>query len=104
MVALFHAAFSTTNTFLISFEGALKTQDLSSIIVLESLLALFLGIIGACVKAPALQKITLASEMNTRIWLRTIANMDTRMCFTNFVTTGRVLGQDRANRADQRRG
>ncbi|KAH9040452.1 hypothetical protein EDB85DRAFT_2272352 [Lactarius pseudohatsudake] len=40
--------------------------------------------------------------MNTRIWLRTIANMDTRMCFTDLVTTGRVLGQDRANRADQR--
>ncbi|KAH8976986.1 hypothetical protein EDB86DRAFT_3250527 [Lactarius hatsudake] len=33
----------------------------------QSLLALFLGIIGACVKAPALKEITWASEMNTRI-------------------------------------
>ncbi|KAH9019158.1 hypothetical protein EDB84DRAFT_626072 [Lactarius hengduanensis] len=76
------------------FHGALKTRDLSSIvriraplllfslpihnatafpspsfpirhIVLESLLALF-GIIGACVKVPALKEITWASEMNTR--------------------------------------
>ncbi|KAH9014174.1 hypothetical protein EDB83DRAFT_2680206 [Lactarius deliciosus] len=59
-------------------------------IVLESLLALFLGIIGACVKAPILEEIT-SNEMKTsigpgrsKIW--------TRMCFANFVTTGRVLG------------
>ncbi|KAH9072069.1 hypothetical protein EDB83DRAFT_2220558, partial [Lactarius deliciosus] len=98
-------------------------------IVLESLLALFLGIICACVKAPALKEITWASEMKTRYakhkgafltrglcsgfpaaalscvgYVRTIANVHTWMCFTNFVTTGRVLSQDRANRADQRRG
>ncbi|KAH9040450.1 hypothetical protein EDB85DRAFT_2140591 [Lactarius pseudohatsudake] len=70
-------------------------------IVLESLLALFLGIIGACVKAPTLEEIT-SNEMKTTYRPRTIENMDTRMCSANFVTTGRVLGQDRANRAGQR--
>ncbi|KAH9019153.1 hypothetical protein EDB84DRAFT_625836 [Lactarius hengduanensis] len=72
-------------------------------IVLESLLALFLEIIGACVKAPTLEEVT-SNEMKTKYRPRTIENMDTRMCFANFVTTGRVLGQDRANRAGQRRG
>ncbi|KAH8976988.1 hypothetical protein EDB86DRAFT_3093627 [Lactarius hatsudake] len=101
-----------TNTFLISFHGALKTQDLSSIpmsvcsnrrsitlllplpsprhIVPESLLALFLEIIGAaCVKAPTLEEIT-SNEIKTSI-ASTIENMDTRMCFANFVTTGRAV-------------
>ncbi len=89
-------------------------------IVLELLLALFLGIIGACLKAPALKEITWASEMKTRCakhkscsstyprlmfefrataalscmgcGFRTIGDMDARMGFANFVTRGRVLG------------
>jgi len=64
--------------------------SLPSSIVLESLFALFLGIIGACVKAPPLKEITWASEMKTR----TIDDMDARMGFANFVTRGSVLGQD----------
>jgi len=35
-------------------------------IVVESFVALFLGIIGACLKAPPLKEITWASEMKTR--------------------------------------
>jgi hypothetical protein len=86
--------------------------SLPSSIVLESLLALFLGITGACLKAPALKEITWASEMKTRcakhqsccfalpgdscsgVDFRTIDEMDARMGFANFVTRGRVLGQD----------
>jgi len=64
--------------------------SLPSSIVLESLFALFLGIIGACVKAPPFKEITWASEMKTR----TIDDMDARMGFANFVTRGRVLGQE----------
>ncbi|KAH9036413.1 hypothetical protein EDB84DRAFT_1675808 [Lactarius hengduanensis] len=60
-------------------------------IVLESLLALFLAIIGACVKAPTLEEIT-SNEMKTKYRPRTIENMDTRMCFANFVTTGKLAG------------
>src|SRR6266571_6294298 len=100
-------------------------------IVLESLLALFLGIIGACLQAPAVKEITWVSEMKSRCakhkvtlltrqltfgfpaaaasscvgyGFRLIDDMDARMEFANFVTRGRVLGQDRTNRAGQRRG
>ncbi|KAN0130939.1 magnesium transporter [Lactarius tabidus] len=90
MVALFHAAFSTYEH--LSHLKALGRPEssLPSSIVLESLLALFLGIVGACVKAPPLKEITWASEMRTR----TIDDMDARMGFANFVTRGNVLGQD----------
>jgi len=90
MVALFHAAFSTYEH--LSHLKALGRPEgsLPSSIVLESLLALFLGIIGACVKAPPLKEITWASEMKTR----TIDDMDARMGFASFVTRGNVLGQD----------
>jgi len=90
MVALFHAAFSTYEH--LSHLKALGRPETSLpfSIVLESLLALFLGITGACLKAPALKEITWASEMKTR----TIDEMDARMGFANFVTRGRVLGQD----------
>jgi len=90
MVALFHAAFSTYEY--LSHLKALGRPEgsLPSSIILESLLALFLGIIGACVKAPPLKEITWASEMKTR----TIDDMYARMGFANFVTRGNVLGQD----------
>jgi hypothetical protein len=39
---------------------------LYSQIVVESFVALFLGILGACMKAPPLKEITWASEMKTR--------------------------------------
>ncbi|KAH9014181.1 hypothetical protein EDB83DRAFT_2233134, partial [Lactarius deliciosus] len=73
-------------------------------IFLESLLALFLGIIGASVKAPALKEIKWASEMETNYKPTRGLYVDTRMGFANFVTTGRVLGQDRANRSGQHCG
>lgn len=61
-------------------------------IVFESLVALFLGIIGACLKAPPLKEITWASEMKTR----TIDDMDSRMEFANFVTRGKVLSREQS--------
>jgi hypothetical protein len=93
-------------------------------IVIESYVALFLGITGACLKAPPLKEITWASEMRTRCvtphlcslltlcgWqlivfrlsplhsiyaYRTIDDMDARMGFANFVTRGKVLGKEEA--------
>ncbi|KAH9975983.1 hypothetical protein BGW80DRAFT_1295652 [Lactifluus volemus] len=59
-------------------------------VIIESFVALFFGIIGACIKAPAFKEITWASEMKTR----TIDDMDSRMGFANFVTRGKVLGQE----------
>ncbi|KAF8475141.1 magnesium transporter [Russula ochroleuca] len=89
-VALFHAAFSTYEQ--LSHWKALgkPEKSLPSSIVFESLVALFLGITGACLKAPALKEITWASEMKTR----TIDDMDARMGFANFVTRGKVLGRE----------
>jgi len=90
IVALFHAAFSTYEH--LSQWKALgePEKSLPSSIVFESLVALSLGIIGACLKAPALKEITWASEMRTR----TIDDMDARMGFANFVTRGKVLGKE----------
>jgi len=90
IVALFHAAFSTYEYR--SFSKALGRPEASlpASIVLESFIALFLGIIGACLKAPPLKDITWASEMKTR----TIDDMDARMGFANFVTRGQVLGKE----------
>ncbi|KAI0288405.1 magnesium transporter [Russula brevipes] len=88
-VALFHAAYSTYEH--LSHSKALGRPEgsLPSSIVLESLVALFLGIVGACLKAPPLKEITWASEMRTR----TIDDMDSRMGFANFETRGKILGQ-----------
>jgi hypothetical protein len=81
--------------------------------------ALFLGIIGAWLKAPPLKEITWASEMETRYSpthspsslfashnapsasphlaicvYRKIDDVDARMGFANFETQGRVLSKD----------
>ncbi|KAI0255919.1 magnesium transporter [Lactifluus subvellereus] len=90
IITLFHAAFSTYEH--LSLLKALGKPEglLPSSIVLESFVALLLGIIGACLKAPAPKEITWASEMKTR----TIDDMDSRMGFANFVTRGKVLGQE----------
>ena len=116
-------------------EGAGKTRDFHSVvrtcspfleilpstlpfrhqIVLESFVALSLGIIGACLKTPPLKEITWAIEMKTRCTptislfafhnaasasrhlaicaCRKIDDMGARMGFANFVTLGRVLGK-----------
>ncbi|KAH9995408.1 magnesium transporter [Russula compacta] len=92
-VALFHAAFSTyEHRSHLKALGRPETS-LPSSIIFESLIALFLGIIGACLNAPALKEITWASEMRTR----KIDDMDTRMGFADFVTRGNVLGREEAS-------
>ncbi|KAI9429364.1 hypothetical protein H4582DRAFT_1783266, partial [Lactarius indigo] len=55
-------------------------------IVLKSFLAVFLGITGAHLQAPALKEITCACEMKTRCTKHKIDDMDARMEFANFVT------------------
>ncbi|KAH9967231.1 magnesium transporter [Russula dissimulans] len=90
IAALFHAAYSTYEYHSLSKALGRPEGSLPASIVFESLIALFLGIIGACLKAPPLKQITWASEMKTR----TIDAMDARMGFANFVTRGRVLGED----------
>ncbi|KAI0038665.1 hypothetical protein FA95DRAFT_1505224 [Auriscalpium vulgare] len=87
-LALFHVAFSTYEH--LSHLKALGRPEgsLPVDVVLESLVALALGIIGGCVKAPAPKEISWASEMK----LRSIDDMDSRMSFANFVTRGKALG------------
>ncbi|KAI0061061.1 hypothetical protein BV25DRAFT_1858220 [Artomyces pyxidatus] len=90
-LALFHAAFSTYEhlSHLKAMgrpEGSLPTS-----IILESLLALTLGIVGACIKAPTPKEISWASEMKSR----SIDEMDSRMGFANFVTRGKALQEPR---------
>ncbi|KAI0272517.1 hypothetical protein BC834DRAFT_857118 [Gloeopeniophorella convolvens] len=85
-ILLFHATFSTYEH--LSHLKALGRPEGS--LPPSSLVALILGILGACLKAPALKEITWASEMKTR----TIDDMDARMGFANFVTRAKVLGED----------
>ncbi|KAF8892246.1 hypothetical protein BD779DRAFT_1670572 [Infundibulicybe gibba] len=66
-------------------EGSLP-QD----VILETLLGLVLGILGASLNAPPLKEITWASEMRQR----NIDEMDSRLGFASFVNRGRgILSQ-----------
>ncbi|KAJ8508919.1 hypothetical protein ONZ45_g8854 [Pleurotus djamor] len=86
-LAVLHAAFSAYEHL-----AHLKTLgrpegDLPFDIILESSLALFLGIIGASLSAPTLKPITWSSEMQTR----SIDEMDTRAGFASYVNRGRSI-------------
>jgi len=84
-IATLHAAFSTYEHLsrlkaLGRPEGSLPID-----IVVEALVALVLGILGASFNAPELKEITWASEMKKR----SIDQMDSRLGFANFVNKGR---------------
>ncbi|KAI9451692.1 hypothetical protein BJY52DRAFT_1296696 [Lactarius psammicola] len=62
----FVAAFSTYERNLSHLKAFGRPEtSFPSFIILESLLALFLGIISVCLKSPALKEITWTSEMKT---------------------------------------
>ncbi|GLB41697.1 putative membrane magnesium transporter [Lyophyllum shimeji] len=87
---IFHAAYSTYEH--ISHLKALGRPEgsLPHSIILETLVGLVLGILGASLNAPELKEITWASEMRKH----KIDEMDSRMGFANFVTRGRnILSQ-----------
>jgi len=56
-------------------------------IILETLIGMILGILGASLNAPPLKEITWASEMQKR----TIDEMDSRLGFASFVNRGRNI-------------
>ncbi|KAJ3533396.1 hypothetical protein NMY22_g7348 [Coprinellus aureogranulatus] len=84
---IFHAAFSTYEH--LSYLKALERPEgpIPTEIVIETLVALALGIVGASIGAPPLQEITWASEMRKR----SIDDMDSRLGFADYVTRGRAL-------------
>ncbi|KAJ7436723.1 magnesium transporter [Mycena galericulata] len=89
-VAVLHAAFSTYEhlSHLKAMgrpEGSLPTD-----IILEALLALVLGTLGASLNAPTLKEISWAAEMRKR----SIDEMDSRLGFANFVNRGAKLFAD----------
>ncbi|GAW00454.1 hypothetical protein LENED_001975 [Lentinula edodes] len=82
-----HAAFSTYEhlSHLKSLgkpEGSLPYD-----IVLEAIIALALGILGASLNASSLKETTWSSEMKTR----SIDEMDARLGFANYVNRGRNI-------------
>ncbi|KIK08832.1 hypothetical protein K443DRAFT_1040 [Laccaria amethystina LaAM-08-1] len=85
--AVFHAAFSTYEH--LSHLKALERPEgpIPSDIILETLLAMVLGIIGASLNAPKLKEITWASEMRKH----KIDEMDSRLGFANYVSRGKIL-------------
>ncbi|KAF8347864.1 hypothetical protein F5887DRAFT_1072202 [Amanita rubescens] len=89
-LTLFHAAFSTyecqTDFSHLKALGSSEGQ-VPGDIVLEALVSLLLGIIGASLDAPELKEITWASEMKKR----KIDDMDSRMGVASYVTRGRNI-------------
>ncbi|KAF4610684.1 hypothetical protein D9613_006990 [Agrocybe pediades] len=83
----FHAAYSTYEH--LSHLKALERPEgsLPQDIVLEIFIALFLGIIGACLNTPAFKEISWSSEMRKH----KIDEMDSRLGFANYVNRGKML-------------
>jgi hypothetical protein len=86
-ITTFHAAFSTYEHLsrlkaLGRPEGSLPID-----IIIEALISLVLGVVGASLNAPELKEITWASEMKKR----SIDQMDSRLGFANFVNKGRTF-------------
>ncbi|KIY62087.1 hypothetical protein CYLTODRAFT_427171 [Cylindrobasidium torrendii FP15055 ss-10] len=86
-LALVHAAYSTYEH--LSHLKALERPEgqLPQDIVIEALVALVLGTLGASLNAPPLKEITWASEMSKR----TIDEMEARPTFASYVNRGRYL-------------
>ncbi|KAG7093616.1 hypothetical protein E1B28_007280 [Marasmius oreades] len=87
IIIVFHTAFSTYEHLshlkaLGKPEGALP-QD----VILEAVVGLVLGILGAALNAPPLKGITWASEMRKR----SVDEMDTRAGFASYVNRGRYI-------------
>ncbi|KAF8159475.1 magnesium transporter [Crassisporium funariophilum] len=92
--AILHAAFSTYEH--LSHLKALERPEgnLPHDIVLETIIGLVLGILGASLDAPHLKEITWASEMRKH----KIDEMDSRLGFAGYVNRGRqIFSQPMAN-------
>ncbi|KAI5123525.1 hypothetical protein M0805_006685 [Coniferiporia weirii] len=87
VLALLHAAFSTYEH--LSHLKALGKPEgfLPQDIVIEALLALVLGILGASLNAPELKEVTWRSEMKKR----KIDDMDSRLGFASWMNKGNSL-------------
>jgi len=85
----FHAAFSTYEH--LSHLKALERPEgpIPQDIILETLVALALGILGACLNSPPFKEITWASEMRKR----KIDEMDSRLGFSSYINRGRYILQ-----------
>ncbi|KIK61806.1 hypothetical protein GYMLUDRAFT_42851 [Collybiopsis luxurians FD-317 M1] len=86
-LAVLHAAFSTYEH--LSHLKALGKPEssLPQDIVLEAIIGLGLGILGASLNAAPLKEITWSSEMKTR----SIDEMNARLGFANYVNRGRNI-------------
>ncbi|KAJ7255515.1 magnesium transporter [Mycena haematopus] len=89
-IAVFHAAFSTYEH--LSHLKAMGRPEgsLPADIILEALLALVLGTLGASLNAPPLKEISWSAEMRKR----SIDEMDSRLGFASFVNRGKNLFSD----------
>ncbi|PPQ64224.1 hypothetical protein CVT24_008600 [Panaeolus cyanescens] len=86
-VGIIHAAFSTYEH--LSHLKALDRPEgpIPPDIAVETLVALVLGILGACLNTPPLKDITWSSEMRKH----TIDQMDSRLGFASYVNRGNHL-------------
>ncbi|KDQ61748.1 hypothetical protein JAAARDRAFT_122947, partial [Jaapia argillacea MUCL 33604] len=89
------AAFSTYEH--LTYLKALgKPESIPFDVVLETFVALLIGIVGASANAPPLKEISWASEMKKR----SIDEMDSRLGFANWVSRGGVLYTAERSRDD----
>ncbi|KAF9477591.1 hypothetical protein BDN70DRAFT_810425 [Pholiota conissans] len=86
-LGIFHAAYSTYEH--LSYLKALERPEgpIPQEIVFETFVALFLGILGACLNTPALKEITWSSEMRKH----KIDEMDSRLGFASYVNRGKQV-------------
>ncbi|RDB23515.1 Membrane magnesium transporter 2 [Hypsizygus marmoreus] len=84
-VAIFHSAFSAYEHLAHLKALGRPEGSLPQSVVVETLIAMVLGILGASLSTPELKEITWASEMRKR----KIDEMDSRFGFASFVNRGR---------------
>ncbi|KAF8906265.1 magnesium transporter [Gymnopilus junonius] len=96
-IGIFHAAFSTYEH--LSHLKALERPEgpIPQDIVFETIIALFLGILGACLNTPPFKEITWSSEMRKH----KIDEMDSRLGFASYVNRGKQMISTSLSKAAQ---
>ncbi|KAH8093267.1 membrane magnesium transporter-domain-containing protein [Cristinia sonorae] len=99
-LAMLHAAYSTYEH--LSHLKALGRPEgsLPSDILIETLFALVLGIIGSVIRTPALREVTWRSEMKRR----SAEEQDPRLSFTTFAQRAGLLAKSEPTRVVEKAG
>ncbi|KAI0083951.1 magnesium transporter [Irpex rosettiformis] len=95
ILMILHAAFSTYEHLSLLKAAGRPEGSLPADIVVETLLALVLGIVAAAIRSPELKEITWRSEMKKR----PLDELDPRLSFTNFAQRAGLLDADSSSKS-----